>query len=74
VTHRWPASKTPAGAAPPPAMTARRPNATVLTQNEQAAGINAAYEQHNGFHDAENHLYRASARWLPAGPSHRTAV
>jgi Fe-S cluster assembly protein SufB len=33
--------------------------ATVLTQNEQPAGINADYEQRYGFHDAENYLYKA---------------
>ena len=30
--------------------------ATVLTENEQLAGINADYEQRYGFHDAENYL------------------
>jgi hypothetical protein len=33
--------------------------ATVLTENEQLAGINADYEQRYGFHDAENYLYKA---------------
>jgi len=30
--------------------------ATVLTENEQLASINADYEQRYGFHDAENYL------------------
>jgi Fe-S cluster assembly protein SufB len=34
-------------------------DATVLTENEQLAGINADYEQRYGFHDAENYLYKA---------------
>jgi Fe-S cluster assembly protein SufB len=33
--------------------------ATILTENEQLAGINADYEQRYGFHDAENYLYKA---------------
>ncbi len=35
------------------------PEATILTENEQLAGINADYEQRYGFHDAENYLYKA---------------
>ena len=34
-------------------------DATILTENEQLAGINADYEQRYGFHDAENYLYKA---------------
>jgi Fe-S cluster assembly protein SufB len=33
--------------------------ATILSKNEQLAGINADYEQHYGFHDAEHYLYKA---------------
>jgi Fe-S cluster assembly protein SufB len=33
--------------------------ATILTDNEQLASINADYEQRYGFHDAENYLYKA---------------
>src|SRR5436190_12637213 len=33
--------------------------ATILTENEQLAGINADYEQRYGFHDAEHYLYKA---------------
>jgi Fe-S cluster assembly protein SufB len=33
--------------------------ATILTEHEQLAGINADYEQRYGFHDAEHDLYRA---------------
>ena len=33
--------------------------ATILTENEQLASINADYEQRYGFHDAENYLYKA---------------
>ena len=32
---------------------------TVLTENEQLAGINANYDERYGFHDAENYLYKA---------------
>jgi hypothetical protein len=32
---------------------------TILTENEQLAGINADYEQRFGFHDAEHYLYKA---------------
>ena len=35
------------------------PEATILTENEQLAGINSDYEQRYGFHDAENCLYKA---------------
>jgi Fe-S cluster assembly protein SufB len=35
------------------------PKATILTENEQLAGINADYEQRYGFHDAEHYLYKA---------------
>jgi Fe-S cluster assembly protein SufB len=35
------------------------PEAAILTDNEQLAGINADYEQRYGFHDAENYLYKA---------------
>jgi hypothetical protein len=35
---------------------------TILTENEQLAGINADYEQRYGFHDAENYLYKAWVR------------
>ena len=35
------------------------PEATLLTDNEQLAGINADYEQRYGFHDAEHYLYKA---------------
>src|SRR6202051_1429558 len=35
------------------------PESTVLTENEQLAGINADYTERYGFHDAENYLYKA---------------
>jgi len=35
------------------------PETTILTENEQLAGINADYEQRYGFHDAEHYLYKA---------------
>ncbi|MGZ6616236.1 MAG: Fe-S cluster assembly protein SufB, partial [Solirubrobacteraceae bacterium] len=35
------------------------PEATILTENEQLASINADYELRYGFHDAENYLYKA---------------
>ena len=35
------------------------PEAVVLTENEQLAGINADYTERYGFHDAENYLYKA---------------
>ena len=33
--------------------------ATILSENEQLAGINADYEERYGFHDAEHYLYKA---------------
>lgn len=32
------------------------PEASDLTENEQHAGLNADYEQRDGFHDAEHYL------------------
>ncbi len=32
------------------------PEATILTENQQLAVINADYEQEYGFHDAEHYL------------------
>jgi Fe-S cluster assembly protein SufB len=35
------------------------PEAIILTETEQLAGINADYQQRYGFHDAEHYLYKA---------------
>ena len=35
------------------------PEATIPTEHEQLAGINADYEERYGFHDAEHYLYKA---------------
>jgi Fe-S cluster assembly protein SufB len=35
------------------------PEAAILTETEQLAGINADYEHRYGFHDAEHYLYKA---------------
>ncbi len=52
--------------------------ATILTENEQLASINADYEQRYGFHDAEHYLYkrprgstgRSFRRSRSSSPSH----
>ena len=35
------------------------PDAAILTEAHELAGINADYEQRYGFHDAEHYLYKA---------------